>query len=116
MTVTVIQADALAADYEAISSATVLAQALPFMPSDGLGRLALDVGAGTGRDAAWLSSLGWEVVAVEPAAGMRLIAGRRHPNAGIRWSRYPGRAWQRDYNDVRPHSKLGWLTPSDGRA
>ena len=20
-------------------------------------------------------------------------------------------AWQRDYNEARPHSKLGWLTP-----
>ena len=44
-----------------------------------------DVGAGSGRDAAWLASLGYEVVAVEPAAGMRLEAQRRHPDPRIRW-------------------------------
>lgn len=22
-------------------------------------------------------------------------------------------AWRRDYNEARPHSKLGWMTPSD---
>lgn len=32
---------------------------------------ALDVGAGSGRDAAWLCDLGYEVVTVEPARGMR---------------------------------------------
>ena len=31
--------------------------------------LALDVGAGSGRDAAWLAERGWEVTAVEPAEG-----------------------------------------------
>lgn len=29
--------------------------------------LACDIGAGTGRDARWLASLGWDVVAVEPS-------------------------------------------------
>ena len=33
--------------------------------------LALDVGAGSGRDAAALAERGWDVVAVEPAAGLR---------------------------------------------
>lgn len=47
--------------------------------------LALDIGAGSGRDAAWLSALGYEVVAVEPAAGMRAEAMRRHAEADIRW-------------------------------
>lgn len=32
---------------------------------------ALDVGAGVGRDALWLSSLGFDVVAVEPSCGLR---------------------------------------------
>lgn len=36
------------------------------------GAFALDIGAGTGRDAAWLASLGLEVVAAEPAEGMRV--------------------------------------------
>ncbi len=33
--------------------------------------LALDVGAGSGRDAHWLAQQGWQVTAVEPAEGLR---------------------------------------------
>jgi protein-L-isoaspartate O-methyltransferase len=40
-----------------------------FLPSQPA--LVLDVGAGSGRDAGWLASLGHEVVAVEPSAQMR---------------------------------------------
>lgn len=50
-------------------------------PSSGL---ALDVGAGSGRDARWLRSLGMSVVAVEPAAGFRRHASA-HPDDDIRW-------------------------------
>jgi protein-L-isoaspartate O-methyltransferase len=32
---------------------------------------ALDVGAGSGRDALWLAQQGWQVTAVEPAQGLR---------------------------------------------
>jgi SAM-dependent methyltransferase len=50
------------------------------------GLLALDVGAGLGRDAAWLcASLGYEVVAVEPAAGTRAEGKRRNSKTAIRW-------------------------------
>ena len=31
----------------------------------------MDVGAGSGRDAAWLASLGYNVTGVEPAQAMR---------------------------------------------
>lgn len=37
----------------------------------GAKRLVLDVGAATGRDGACLASLGFDVVAAKPAAGMR---------------------------------------------
>ena len=47
--------------------------------------LALDVGAGTGRDAAGLAALGYEVVAVEPSASMLREGPARHPDARIRW-------------------------------
>jgi protein-L-isoaspartate O-methyltransferase len=47
--------------------------------------LVLDIGAGTGRDAAWFAGLGHDVVAVEPAAAMRAEATRRHPGPRIRW-------------------------------
>jgi len=79
------QADMLAERYEAISSERMLAEVLPAISGGGPGRLALDVGAGTGRDAAWLTSMGYEVVAAEPAAGMRRIAEERHRSSAIRW-------------------------------
>jgi SAM-dependent methyltransferase len=54
--------------------------------------LVLDVGAGSGRDAAWLTSLGHEVVAVEPSGQMRDRGQRLHPTEKIRWisDRLPG--------------------------
>ena len=47
--------------------------------------LALDIGAGTGRDAAWLARRGFEVVAVEPSKAMQDEAKHLHPQAAIRW-------------------------------
>jgi SAM-dependent methyltransferase len=47
--------------------------------------LILDVGAGTGRDAAWLAARGYDVVAAEPSEAMRAEAKRLHPAASIRW-------------------------------
>lgn len=78
------QAEVLAARYESVSAETVHAALLDFLPA-GRDLLALDVGAGSGRDAAWLASLGFDVVAAEPAAGMRREGQRRHPDARIRW-------------------------------
>ncbi len=45
----------------------------------------LDVGAGSGRDAEWLASHGWDVIAAEPATSLRQEAARLHPTPGIRW-------------------------------
>lgn len=78
------QAASLAALYEALAPQSVHAELADFVPRQP-GLFALDVGAGSGRDAAWLVSLGYEVVAVEPAAGMRAEAIRRHPDKRIRW-------------------------------
>lgn len=36
--------------------------------------LACDIGAGSGRDANWLASNGWDVIAVEPSQAMRELA------------------------------------------
>jgi SAM-dependent methyltransferase len=72
-----------AATYEALDPASVHAWIdglLPAAPS-----LILDVGAGTGRDAAWLAQLGHDVVAVEPSAAMRAEGDRLHPESGLRW-------------------------------
>ncbi len=70
--------------YEAIDPAALhawLRALLPDVPS-----AILDIGAGSGRDAAWLASLGHEVVATEPAAAMRREAQRLHPSPRIRWT------------------------------
>ena len=45
----------------------------------------LDVGAGSGRDSAWLAARGADVVAVEPSAAMREEALSYHPDVSIRW-------------------------------
>lgn len=77
-------AGAVIPQYESVSPATLhlwLRDLLPGRPA-----AVLDVGAGTGRDAAWLASLGHEVVAAEPAAAMRREAARLHPDPRIRWT------------------------------
>lgn len=74
----------LAAEYEAIDPAVLHAWLLPFLPARPRLRV-LDVGAGSGRDAAWLASQGHTVTAVEPAAAMRGRARELHPDEAITW-------------------------------
>ena len=57
-----------------------LIPALPEAPA-----LALDVGCGTGRDAAWLAAMRHEIVAVDPSHGMLAEAQRLHTSPAIRW-------------------------------
>jgi SAM-dependent methyltransferase len=45
----------------------------------------LDIGSGTGRDAAWFAAMGHRVVAVEPTNAMRLPAMALHPSPRIEW-------------------------------
>lgn len=45
----------------------------------------LDIGAGTGRDAAALAAMGHHVVAIEPTAELRRHAIARHPSPHIEW-------------------------------
>lgn len=73
----------IALGYEAIEAAQLHGWLADLLPP--AGAAALDVGAGTGRDAAWLASLGFDVVAVEPSAAMRAQAVALHPDAGVRW-------------------------------
>jgi SAM-dependent methyltransferase len=65
---------------------------LPYLPAKP--SLILDIGAGSGRDAAALAERGYEVevVAVEPSANMLMQARIRHPHLRIRWvsDRLPG--------------------------
>lgn len=69
--------------YEAFGFADIHRDALPFLPR--ANGLVLDVGAGSGRDAAWFAAQGWDVIAVEPAAAMRREAARLHDSPRIRW-------------------------------
>jgi SAM-dependent methyltransferase len=69
--------------YEAFGFEEIHAGALPFLPA--APGLVLDVGAGSGRDAAWFAARGHEVVAVEPAAALREEARRLHPGPAMRW-------------------------------
>jgi protein-L-isoaspartate O-methyltransferase len=78
-----VDAAELVAVYEAFRTPDVLEpmqELLPARPS----RI-LDVGAGTGRDAAFLVGEGHSVVAVEPVHAFRQAGLRLHPLERIRW-------------------------------
>lgn len=55
--------------YESVDSADVFEWSSGILP-DPPG-LVIDLGAGSGRDAAWFAARGFQVVAAEPAARMR---------------------------------------------
>ena len=83
-------AEAIVARHESLAPEKVnawLADILPNQPA-----LVLDVGAGSGRDAAWLASRGHEVIAVEPSEQMRVRGQGLHRANKIRWinDRLPG--------------------------
>ena len=73
----------LAATYESLEAGRLNAWFRDFLPT--APACVLDIGAGSGRDAAWLASLGFDVVAVEPSAAMVQEARRFHPDAPIHW-------------------------------
>jgi SAM-dependent methyltransferase len=77
------QAQFLAERFERVSFEQVHATVLPFLDLPP-GR-AVDIGAGSGRDAAALAARGHEVTAVEPVPELRAIAQALHADAGIRW-------------------------------
>jgi SAM-dependent methyltransferase len=64
------QSQALASQYNARDPETVHSSWSALLDKQ-QPRLACDIGAGSGRDARWLASRGWEVIAVEPSAPMR---------------------------------------------
>ena len=57
-------APTLASKYNSLKPESLHASWSHFIPDDP--GIALDIGAGSGRDANWLASKGWDVVAVEP--------------------------------------------------
>lgn len=70
------QAQAYAQLYDSLDATAVHAEWLPLLATMTPGA-ALDVGAGSGRDARWLASRGWHVTAVEPASPLRMLAAQQ---------------------------------------
>jgi SAM-dependent methyltransferase len=77
------QADDLFKRYESIAAAEAHSAVLHLIPQPPAS--VLDIGAGTGRDAAWFADMGHRVVAVEPTEAMRLGAMALHPSDRIEW-------------------------------
>jgi len=69
--------------YESIPAADAHRAVLHLIPASPTS--VLDIGSGTGRDAAWFASLGHRVVAVEPTSAMRIPAMALHPSTRIEW-------------------------------
>jgi 2-polyprenyl-3-methyl-5-hydroxy-6-metoxy-1,4-benzoquinol methylase len=69
--------------YESLEFQSMHKAFLRFLPREGA--RCLDVGAGSGRDAAAMARLGYRVTAVEPSAGLRKLAERHHDGLSIDW-------------------------------
>lgn len=69
--------------YESLRFESVHALILPLLPPHG--SAILDIGSGSGRDAAALSAMGYRVTAVEPCGALRRLAHQAHGAAGIEW-------------------------------
>lgn len=82
----------LIAPYEALSCREIYQHVLDLLP--GVPSRVVDIGAGTGRDAAWLAGQGHQVTAVEPVPAFRAAGRGLHPDDGIIWcdDRLPGLA------------------------
>jgi SAM-dependent methyltransferase len=77
------EADTLAVQYESFTFDALHKDVIPYFPPQAL--KVLDIGSGTGRDAAGFAALGLRVLAVEPVAEMRAHAMRLHPSPLIDW-------------------------------
>lgn len=76
------EADELAVRYESFSFEETHRGVLKVLPQTGK---VLDIGAGTGRDAAGFVTRGHDVLAVEPTAEMRAHGQRLHTHPRIEW-------------------------------
>lgn len=76
-------AERLAQKYESLSFDEVHKQLLPYLPQPP-GKV-IDIGAGSGRDAAALAQRGFDVTAVEPSTKLLDLARRKHRNLNITW-------------------------------
>jgi 2-polyprenyl-3-methyl-5-hydroxy-6-metoxy-1,4-benzoquinol methylase len=69
--------------YESIRAADAHRPTLHLIPA--IPSHVLDIGSGTGRDAAWFADMGHRVVAVEPTDDLRIPAMARHTSLRIEW-------------------------------
>jgi SAM-dependent methyltransferase len=77
------EAEALTEQYESIAFGDVHRPVLHLIPATS--SRVLDIGAGTGRDAAGFAAMGHHVVAVEPTEALRSRAAALHPSSHIEW-------------------------------
>ncbi|MCY4057259.1 MAG: class I SAM-dependent methyltransferase [Gammaproteobacteria bacterium] len=77
-----VEAREAAARYETVSAEHVNDWLIDLLRDDKA--CILDVGSGSGRDAAWLASIGHDVIAVEPNPTMRTECERLHPDKPFR--------------------------------
>jgi len=77
------EADDLFQRYESVSFAELHRSVLHLIPTAPC--WVLDIGSGTGRDAAALAAMGHRVVALEPTDEMRMRAVALHPSRQIEW-------------------------------
>ncbi len=77
------EAEELFRRYEAIPASVAHSAVLHLIPP--APSRVLDIGSGTGRDAAWFAARGHRVVAVEPTGPMRAGAMALHPSENIEW-------------------------------
>jgi SAM-dependent methyltransferase len=77
------QAATLVEQYESIRFTDLHREVFHLIPP--IPSYVLDIGAGTGRDAAGFAAMGYRVVAVEPTAGLRTRAAALHPSPRIEW-------------------------------
>lgn len=79
-------AQRLAQQYDSLPPEQVHASWLTHLPAiQPSSNHALDIGAGSGRDAAWLAAKGWNVMAVEPAAGLSRLGASITRGQAVRW-------------------------------
>jgi 2-polyprenyl-3-methyl-5-hydroxy-6-metoxy-1,4-benzoquinol methylase len=99
-------AEQLCAQYDALASEQVHQAWKKHLPKTA--GLACDIGAGSGRDARWLASKGWDVIAVEPCDKLRELAGSSSSRSST--SSWPSTS-SRSSTSFRP-STSSLLSPS----